>query len=400
MGVDAGRGLASGTVELRRVGAVVEGADGAEPFVLVDPYRRPVDAVGRWLRDLVVSDYSVRTVRAYCFAMLTWFRVLWQVGVAWDRATESETVALVGWMRTARNPQRSRKVGSPSAGSVNVKTGKPLPAEGYQPASVNVTLAAVHGFYAFHARFGEGPVANPVPASPDRRRALAHRSPIAPPPRFRRARYRQKGLSEVPRSIPDEQWAELFAAARCDRDRALLSGFRDSGARASEMLALPVEDVDWAGQRIWVVSKGSRVRRVLPLSPASMVWLGRYLDAAGPPPLGTPIWRVRRGAQRPLTYMALRRVVQRINDELGTNWSLHDFRHTAAARMVSSGVLTLPEVQVVLGHADLRTTSRYTLPRVEELCARMQEFYASPPAPARRYAPGYDPADIAAVFGG
>jgi integrase len=96
----------------------------------------------------------------------------------------------------------------------------------------------------------------------------------------------------------------------------------------------------------------------------------------------------------------MRRVLQRANERLGTNWTLHDLRHTAAARMVSSGALTLPEVQVVLGHADLRTTSRYTVPRAEELCERLQEFYARPPTPPRRFPIGYDPADVATVFGG
>jgi hypothetical protein len=57
-------------------------------------------------------------------------------------------------------------------------------------------------------------------------------------------------------------------------------------------------------------------------------------------------------------------------------------------------------VQTVLGHRDVRTTSRYTEPRLDELCDRLQEFHNRPPAPAPRFAPGYDPDDLAAVFGG
>jgi integrase len=150
---------------------------------------------------------------------------------------------------------------------------------------------------------------------------------------------------------------------------------------------------------MWVVSKGSRVRRLVPLSPAALRWMGRYLDEA-PVVLGrAPLWRARRGEDRRLSYSALRRVMQRANEPLDTNWTLHDLRHTAAARMAGSGILTLPEVQVVLGHADLRTTSRYTLPRAEELCAKLQEFYARPPAPAPRFPDSFDPADLAVVFG-
>jgi hypothetical protein len=35
--------------------------------------------------------------------------------------------------------------------------------------------------------------------------------------------------------------------------------------------------LDWGGHRAWVVSKGSRDRRVAPLSPEAMSWLARYL---------------------------------------------------------------------------------------------------------------------------
>jgi integrase len=55
----------------------------------------------------------------------------------------------------------------------------------------------------------------------------------------------------------------------------------------------------------------------------------------------------------------MRRVLQRANDKLGTNWTLHDLRHTAAARMAADASLTLPEVQTVMRHAHLSTTQRY-----------------------------------------
>jgi site-specific recombinase XerC len=226
-----------------------------------------------------------------------------------------------------------------------------------------------------------------------------HRSPIEPTRSFRRARLRQKSVASSPRSIPQPRWEALFAALECDRDRALLAAFVSSGARAAEMLGVSIDEMDWAGQRVWVVSKGSRERRMAPLSPEAMTWLARYLDSDGVPASGQPLWRTRRGTQRPLTYPALRRVMQRANDGLGTNWTVHDLRHTAAARMVASGVLTLPEVQVVLGHADLRTTSLYTQPRPEELCERLQEFWARPAPPPQRFAASYAVEDLAVVFG-
>lgn len=390
------RGLQSGEIELARVGRVDVGSGPEEPYLVLDEDGNVVEAVSAWVQYMAVGDYSPRTIRSYCHAALRWFRVLWQLDVGWERAAEAETATLVGWLRVAPNPQRRRKPGAVAA--VNLKTGKPNLGHGYGSATINLTLAAVRGFYDFHAHWAHGPVVNPVPESPARRRALARRSPIEPRQAYRRGAYRQRAQRAAPRSIPDAMWEQLFAQLPSDRDRALVACYVSSGARAEELLGANVEDVDWAGQRMSVVSKGSGERRMVPLSPEALTWLGRYLRTFEGPVAG-PLWRTRRGESRPLTYGAARRVIQRANDALGTNWTLHDLRHTAAARMVSSGVLTLPEVQVVLGHADLRTTSIYTLPRIEEVIDKMQDHYARPAPPPRRFAPGYANEDVAIVFG-
>lgn len=382
-------------VEVARVGRVEKGPGPHEPYVLLDPTDEVVAEVSSWIRYLAVADLSPCTLRSYCYAALTWYRILWALEISWDRATEAETAAMVGWLRVAPNPQRRRSSGLP--GGVNIKTGKPTLGTGYGAATINLTLAAVRSFYEFHARWCHGPVTNPVPASAHRRRALSHRSPVEAKQQFRRTPYRRRGSQRLPRSIPDAQWSELFASMDCDRDRALLECFVSSGARAEELLGAHVTDVDWANQRLSVISKGSRERRWVPLSPDAMTWLGRYLTASPAAP-GTSIWRTLRGPDRPLTYAAARRIIQRANSAADTNWTLHDLRHTAAIRMVNSGALTLPEVQVVLGHADLHTTSRYTVPRVEEVIIKMQEFHARSQQP-QGYSPGYAAADIRAVFG-
>ena len=389
--------LRSGAIDLVRLGQVAVGPGPDEPFVLLDAAGDVVEPVSRWVRYLAVADHSPRTIRSYCYAVLTWFRVLWHLNIGWDRATQAETATLVGWLRMAPNPQRRRRPSAIGA-AVNMKTGKPNLGDGYGSATINLTLAAVRGFYDFHAHWAHGPEVNPIPESAARRRALSHRSPLEPRAAYRRGAYRRRGQLAAPRSIPQSMWDLFFAQLVSDRDRALIACFVSSGARAAELLGACVEDVDWAGQRMSVVSKGSRERRMVPLSPDALTWLGRYLRARGGPAAG-PLWTTMRGDPRPLTYGAARRVVQRVNDALDTNWTLHDLRHTAATRMVTGGVLTLPEVQVLLGHADLRTTTRYTMPRIDEVIAKMADYWAQPPPPPRRFAPGYADEDIAVLFG-
>src|SRR5690242_20531757 len=217
------RDLMDGRGRLPSVGAVVKGESPSLPWFVVDAAGREVKPVSRYLRDLALGDASALTGRSYGHDLLRWFRLLWAVDVGWEQATEAETATLVGWLRSASNPQRQRRhVDALAAGAVNPKTGKPALGAGYAPRTIAHNLSVVHGFSAFHLHFGRGPVVNPVPDSRSRRRALAHVSPIEPARPHRRARLRPKVPARQPRAIPDSQWEELFAAMRCVRDRALL----------------------------------------------------------------------------------------------------------------------------------------------------------------------------------
>ncbi|MGH3527747.1 MAG: tyrosine-type recombinase/integrase [Pseudonocardiaceae bacterium] len=396
---DVRRALAEGRCSVPVVGSVVAGWGPALPFMVVDGDGQVVEPVSVYLRDLMLGDGSPLSCRSYAFDLLRWHRLLWLLRTPWEKATEAEVAVLVGWLREAPNPQRRRQgPESAPAGSVNLKTGKPSLRAGYAPSTINHALAVIGSYYSFHARLGAGPVLNPVPVSAERRRALAHRSPVESVAVFRRARLRQKVPTQVPRAIPDHRWDELFAVMGCDRDRALLEFYVSSGARASELLGIGMEDIDWAGQLIYVISKGTRVRQAVPASPDAFRYLGSYLATDGLPAAGEPVWRARRGQQRPLTYWAMRRVLQRANHKLGTNWTLHDARHTAATRMAGDERLTLAEVQTILRHAHLDTTGRYLTARVEDMHDKLIEHYRRPrPQPA--YPAGYDPEDIKAVFG-
>ena len=397
---DVRRALMEGRCSVPGVGSVAAGRAADLPFVVMDADEREVEPVSAYLRDLALGDASRLTCRSYAFDLLRWHRLLWMLQTPWEKATEAEVAVLVGWLRQAPNPQRRRRSPDSSPpGSVNLKTGKPALRAGYAPRTINHALTVICGYYSFHSRFGAGPVLSPVPVSAERRRALAHRSPLEPVPLVRRARLRQKVPAQAPRAIPDHRWDEVFAEMSCDRDRALLEFYVSSGARAGELLGIGLEDIDWPGQLVYVISKGTRERQPVPASPDAFRYLGRYLAADGLPAPGRPVWRTRRGQQRPLTYWAMRRILQRANDKLGTNWTLHDARHTAATRMAGDQRLTLPEVQAILRHAHLDTTGRYLTARVEDMHDKLAEHY-SRPRPQRAYAAGYDPEDIKVVFGG
>ncbi|WP_375336159.1 tyrosine-type recombinase/integrase [Nocardia sp. SYP-A9097] len=94
-----------------------------------------------------------------------------------------------------------------------------------------------------------------------------------------------------------------------------------------------------------------------------------------------------------------------MNERLGTNYSMHDLRHTAALRMARDEHLSIRDVQTILGHVHLSTTaSIYLVEDQEQVIRRVQQHLAEreqrqslPPAPV---AVGYDADDLTILFGG
>ncbi|OEH62127.1 hypothetical protein A5N17_07975 [Arthrobacter sp. D2] len=385
--------LLEGKIGLLAVGAVVPRTEGLMPFVVVGDDGAEIEDVSLFLRDLVLSDMSPWTVRSYGNDLLRWWRILGLLGIPWEQATRSEVEILVGWMRSAVNPQRR---GTGQRGR-NQRTGKRPLADGYAPSTINHALSVISSFYSYHARFGRGPLINPVP-EPAGRKRMVRRGRTETLPRANRAPLRQKKSEVAPRSIPDALLDDLMGALRTDRDRALVSMYVSSGARASELLGVHGDQVDWPGQRVWVVSKGSRLLEPVPVSPESLQYLAAYFHEHGTPQPGQLIWRALHGKPRPLTYHAARRMLQRANAVLDTDWSLHDFRHTTINRMVSDPNLTLPEIMAVSRHQQVSSMAPYLRPRTEEVFQKVQEHLAAP-RPQPTLTPGYDPDDFAVVFG-
>ncbi|MDJ0363099.1 site-specific integrase [Rhodococcus sp. H29-C3] len=393
------RAVREGRVELPKVGAVHRTEPpGPIPYV-VRVGGLEVMAISEYLRSLVLSDVRPLTVRSYAHDLLRWWRVLSVIEIRWERATREDVEVMVGWLRSADNPQRRRSITSATQpGSLNLKTGKPVLKSGYSPSTINHALTVIYCFYEFHHTFGCGPVVNPVPSSPGHRRRLGRYHDSSARHRQRRSPLRQRQPQKSPRSIPDTSWAQLVAVLKHDRDRAIFEFAVSSGARASELLGACGRHVDWGEGRVWVVSKGSTSRSPVPVSPLAFRYLAAYFEQTSTPTADEQLWGTLRGTRRPLTYWALRRVLQRANDQLGTNWSFHDIRHTAAIRMSKDPELSLVEVQTIMRHRHLTTTQMYLLPRMEDLLDKMQEHFARP-RPAKAFTSGYAADDIAAVFG-
>lgn len=390
-----------------RVGRVVGTDDPALPWVVVDGAGAPVGPVVEFLGDLLACGGSAASCRSYGFDLLRWFRFLAAVDVVWWRAQRGEVRDFVLWLRVCHNPARDRhRDDAPAPGVVNPRTGKASLRAGYAPATINHAVSVLSAFYDFHLRSGQGPVVSPVPAaSRGGSRLEGHHNPLEPFRLHRRGAYRQKQPAVQPRAVPDEVLEDLFAVLGCNRDRALFAMLLSSGARAGEMLGMTVADVRPGEGTILVRSKGlGGVKQACPASPEAFAWLTLYLGELAAegwrPGPGEPLWWTRRPPLRPLSYTALRAVLNRINARIGANITVHDLRHTLCLRLIEDPGVSLVDVQQVMRHRWITTTGGYLRPRVDEVIARVQEHYTRPkPAPRLVTGWAYDPGDLADVFG-
>lgn len=385
------RDLATLVVPLQ--GSLVATGEPWEPYRLVDPHGEAVASVQSYLNHLQAAGRATATQRSYGMDLLRWFRFLWAVEIVWDQATRIEARDFSRWMLVTDKPARPHwrsgspdastgnlAVGSTDRATTNTRGGKPASGRAFAPATRAHNESVLRHFYDFHLEAGSGPMVNPFPLARGRHggRAHAHHNPLDLYLPQRSGLYRPRLTARAQRHIPDEQFNELFAALSCYRDRALVAFWISTGARASELLGASRGDADPGQQLITVVRKGSRALQQLPASPDAFVWLRLYqseTDGLVPAGRDEPLWWTLRRPFRQLSYHAAYRMFTRVNAALGTKWTLHDLRHSAAYRMARDSQLPLTDVQWVLGHAHLSTTQHYVSAPAEDVIAAVLDHY-------------------------
>lgn len=171
--------------------------------------------------------------------------------------------------------------------------------------------------------------------------------------------------AEVPKTITPGQVEQLLAS--CDtattagrRDRAILLLLARLGLRASEVVSLRLDDIDWSAGTFLVRGKGSR-REVLPLLDDIGRALANYL-ADGRPACDSRRVFVRLCAPyRELKTPSLCDIVKRTLTRAGIDapfTGAHLLRHSLATRLLASGA-SLAEIGELLRHERLETTQIY-----------------------------------------
>lgn len=176
-----------------------------------------------------------------------------------------------------------------------------------------------------------------------------------------------KRLQRVPKTLTEAQVEHLLQAPDVSqplglRDRAMLELMYASGLRVSELVGLRLFELSLNDQVLRVMGKGSK-ERLVPFGDAASHWLKGYLAEARGAILGGQLTddlfvTARGGAMTRVMFWVL---VKKYALQAGVTAPLspHTLRHAFATHLLNHGA-DLRAVQMLLGHADISTTTIYT----------------------------------------
>jgi integrase/recombinase XerD len=176
-----------------------------------------------------------------------------------------------------------------------------------------------------------------------------------------------KQALRVPKTLSEAQVEALLAAPDVVtplglRDRTMLELMYASGLRVSELVTLKSVHMSLDEGALRVTGKGAK-ERLVPFGEEAHAWLRRYLAEARAVILGgqasEALFVTARGG--PMTRQMFWKLIKAhaLRGGVAVPLSPHTLRHAFATHLLNHGA-DLRAVQMLLGHADISTTTIYT----------------------------------------
>jgi integrase/recombinase XerD len=171
----------------------------------------------------------------------------------------------------------------------------------------------------------------------------------------------------VPKTLSEAQVEALLAAPDVDvplglRDRTMLELMYASGLRVSELVTLKSVHLSLSEGALRVTGKGAK-ERLVPFGEEAHAWITRYVAEARAEILrgqaSDALFVTARGG--PMTRQMFWKLIKShaLRGGVQVPLSPHTLRHAFATHLLNHGA-DLRAVQMLLGHADISTTTIYT----------------------------------------
>lgn len=170
----------------------------------------------------------------------------------------------------------------------------------------------------------------------------------------------------LPKVLGETELKRLFGALQNKKHKAILFTAYSAGLRVSEVMNLQLKHIDRDRMQLFIErAKGKKDRYVM-LSPVLLDILGNYYKTCKP----RPVKYIFEGPESGTAYStkSMQKIFQMAREKAGIHKALtfHSLRHSFATHLLEKGV-DITYIRDLLGHFDIKTTSRYLHVKKEQL---------------------------------
>jgi len=340
-------------------------------YVVIDEEGLLVEPIVRYLKYLDGIGSARQTLRSYAYALKHYWEYLVGQRLNWQQVTLDDLSRFVLWLKLP-------------SGSLKVLPAYPVP-QARSNRTINHTLTVVRSFYDYHWRQEEVErnvkeiTTTFLPARAKRYKSFLHH--ITKGSSIEKNILKQKEARQLrPKTITKGQVQQLLDACCNQRDRLLIGLLYESAIRVGEALALWVQDVDVAENKLHICDRGELENgaeiktvhspRSLDVSADLIDEIVAYVGVAHTSEVETNhLFIKQHGTQagQALTYADVDSLFRRLRSRTGNAVTPHILRHTMLTTLAEQG--WAPELlQERAGHASFQQTYQtYVHPSQEAL---------------------------------
>lgn len=350
-------------------------------YVVIDETGMLVEPIVRYLKYLDHIGSARQTLRSYAYMLRLYWEYVTQQQLDWQQATLDDLSRFVLWLKL---PSRSLKV----------LPAHPIP-QARSNQTINHALTVVRSFYDYHWRLEEtvtnvkSTTTTHLPARARRYKSFLHHLTKGAPVE-KNILKQKEAKRQRPKTITKNQVQQLLDACLNQRDRLLVRLLYESAIRIGEALALWVQDVDVAENKLHICDRGPlengaeiktiHAPRVVDVSADLIDEIVAYVGSVHTAEVETNHLFIKRQGGRTgqaLTYADVDSLFRRLRSHTRIAVTPHVLRHTMLTALAEQG--WAPELlQERAGHASFQQTYQtYVHPSQEALRTAWEKTQAA-----------------------
>jgi site-specific recombinase XerD len=312
--------------------------NGISAYRLVSANGLGIDETNEYLDMLATRGLSLRTLRAYAYDLLNFFRWLISEDIHLSDITKSLLLKYIRYQHEY------------------------FPGENkIAPSTINHRLTVVRSLYRYH--FNQDIPSGRHTVKQKSSFFLQHSKfvPCLPRkfPSSRRA-LRVKMPKKIIKPLTREEVSGFLDSLKSWRDIAITAFMLLCGLRSREVISLTLDNIRISEDQVRIWGKGEK-ERIVPLPKDLVTAIKKYIQLERPRESKDRLFVVLKGPNRgqPITPAGLRSIYRYHRKISGsTTANPHRFRHTFGANMAIAGI-PLPVLMRLMGHASIETTIGY-----------------------------------------